>query len=131
MRSDTNIGPITTPGQYKKVLDYIDIAKAEGARCLLACKPASGEGIIGGQFVEPTIFTDVDNAKRIACEEVFGPVLSIINFDTEEDAIRIANDTIYGLAAGTWTRDITRAVRVPKLLRAGTVWVNTYRPSAT
>jgi (Z)-2-((N-methylformamido)methylene)-5-hydroxybutyrolactone dehydrogenase len=64
---------------------------------------------------------------RIAREEVFGPVLSIIGFDTEEDAIRIANDTIYGLAAGIWTLDLSRAVRVPKLLRAGTVWVNTYR----
>jgi len=127
MQSDTNIGPITTPAQYKKVLDYIDVAKAEGARCLLGGKPASGAGIKGGQFVEPTIFTDVDNSMRIAREEVFGPVLSIIGFDTEEDAIRIANDTIYGLAAGIWTQDLGRAVRVPKLLRAGTVWVNTYR----
>jgi (Z)-2-((N-methylformamido)methylene)-5-hydroxybutyrolactone dehydrogenase len=97
MQSDTNIGPITTPAQYKKVLDYIEIAKAEGARCLLGGKPAVGEGIVGGQFVEPTIFTDVDNKMRIAREEVFGPVLSIISSDTEEDAIRIANDTIYGL----------------------------------
>jgi len=127
MQSDTNIGPVTTPAQYKKILDYIDIAKAEGARCLLGGKPASGAGIVGGQFVEPTIFTDVDNTMRIAREEVFGPVLSIIGFDTEEDAIRIANDTIYGLAAGIWTRDLSRAIRVPKLLRAGTVWVNTYR----
>ena len=127
MQSDTNIGPVTTPAQYKKILDYIDIAKAEGARCLLGGKPASGAGIKGGQFVEPTIFTDVDNSMRIAREEVFGPVLSIIGFDTEEDAIRIANDTIYGLAAGIWTQDLARAVRVPKLLRAGTVWVNTYR----
>src|SRR6185437_13595382 len=93
MQPDTNIGPVTTPAQYKKVLDY----------------------------------TDVDNTMRIAREEVFGPVLSIISFDTEEDAIRIANDTIYGLAAGIWTRDLARAIRVPKLLRAGTVWVNTYR----
>src|SRR6202000_529319 len=84
MKSDTNIGPITTPAQYKKVLDYIDIAKAEGARCLLGGKPASGSGVIGGQFVEPTIFTDVTNTMRIAREEVFGPVLSIISFDTEE-----------------------------------------------
>ena len=127
MQADTNVGPITTPAQYKKVLDYIDIAKAEGARCLLGGRPASGDGIKGGQFVEPTIFTDVDNSMRIAREEVFGPVLSIISFDTEADAVRIANDTIYGLAAGIWTKDLARAIRVPKQLRAGTVWVNTYR----
>jgi aldehyde dehydrogenase (NAD+) len=66
MQSDTNIGPITTPAQYKEVLDYIEVAKAEGARCLLGGKPASGDGIVGGQFVEPTIFTDVDNSMRIA-----------------------------------------------------------------
>ncbi|MFN5720135.1 MAG: aldehyde dehydrogenase family protein, partial [Bradyrhizobium sp.] len=127
MQADTNVGPITTPAQYKKVLDYIDIAKAEGARCLLGGRPASGDGIKGGQFVEPTIFTDVDNSMRIAREEVFGPVLSIISFDTEADAVRIANDTIYGRAAGIWTKDLARAIRVPKQLRAGTVWVNTYR----
>jgi len=127
MSADTNIGPVTTAAQYKKVLDYIEIAKAEGARCILGGGPATGPELTGGQFVEPTIFTDVKPDMRIAREEVFGPVLSIIGFDDEADAIRIGNDTIYGLAAGVWTRDMGRALRVSAAIKAGTVWVNTYR----
>jgi len=127
MDKDTNVGPVTTPAQYQKVLDYIDIAKSEGATVSLGGKPYDGPGARGTQFVEPTIFTEVDNSMRIAQEEVFGPVLSIIPFDTEEDGVRIANDTIYGLAAGVWTEDIGRAVRVSSAIQAGTVWVNTYR----
>lgn len=127
MQPDTNIGPVTTPPQYKKVLDYIDIAKAEGARCILGGGPATDKDLPGGQFVEPTIFTDVTPDMRIAREEVFGPVLSILTFKDEAEAVAMANDTIYGLAAGIWTRDIGRAMRVSKAIKAGTVWVNTYR----
>ena len=125
MEADTNIGPVTTPAQYQKILDYIDIAKKEGARCILGGSAAPD--LPGGQFVEPTIFVDVTPHMRIAREEVFGPVLSIIGFDDEEEAIKLGNDSVYGLAAGVWTENIGRAVRMSKALRAGTVWVNTYR----
>jgi aldehyde dehydrogenase (NAD+) len=127
MSLDTNIGPVTTPVQYKKILDYMAIAKAEGARCILGGGPALSPDLPGGQFVEPTIFTDVTPDMRIAREEVFGPVLSIIGFEDEAHAIKLANDTIYGLAAGVWTEDIGRALRMSAALKAGTVWVNTYR----
>jgi acyl-CoA reductase-like NAD-dependent aldehyde dehydrogenase len=127
MLSDTNIGPITTAAQYRKVLDYMDIAKSEGARCVLGGGKAERADLPGGQFVQPTIFVDVTPQMRIAREEVFGPVLSIMGFDDEADAVRLANDTIYGLAAGVWTQDMGRALRMSKALQAGTVWVNTYR----
>ena len=93
-------------------------------------RPAHGPGLERGFFIEPTIFTEVDNRMRIAQEEVFGPVLAIIPFDTEEDAIRIGNDTRYGLAAGVWTTNLSRALRVSREIHAGTVWVNTYRAAA-
>jgi aldehyde dehydrogenase (NAD+) len=127
MQPTTNVGPIATPLQFAKVLEYIEIARGEGARCILGGKPATGPGVTGGQFVEPTIFTDVTNDMRIAQEEVFGPVLSIIGFDDEHDAIELGNSVIYGLVAGVWTANIGRAMRMTKALRAGTVWVNTYR----
>jgi (Z)-2-((N-methylformamido)methylene)-5-hydroxybutyrolactone dehydrogenase len=127
MDPQTNVGPIATPPQYKKVLEYIDIAKADGAKCILGGKPASGPGLIGGQFVEPTIFSDVTNNMRIAQEEVFGPILSIIEFEDEEQAVQIGNDIAYGLVAGIWTKSIGRAMRMSKAMHVGTVWVNTYR----
>jgi aldehyde dehydrogenase (NAD+) len=124
---NTQVGPVTTQPQYNKVLDYIRIAKEEGAECRLGGAAATRPECGSGWFVEPTIFTGVDPKMRIANEEVFGPVLSIIPFDDEDEAVRIANNTVYGLAAGVWTTSIRRALMMSERLEAGTVWVNTYR----
>jgi len=123
----TQVGPVTTRPQYEKVLDYIRVAKDEGAVCRLGGGAAQRSECGSGWFVEPTIFTSVEPRMRIANEEVFGPVLSIIPFDDEDEAVRIANSTIYGLAAGVWTTSIRRALLMSERLEAGTVWVNTYR----
>ena len=127
LETDTTVGPVTTRPQYQKVLSYIDIAKSEGAKCVLGGGPATRDECGDGWFVEPTIFTEVHNEMRIAQEEVFGPVLSIIKFKTDEEAIQIANDVMYGLAAGVWTQDIGRALTMAKKIRAGTIWINAYR----
>jgi (Z)-2-((N-methylformamido)methylene)-5-hydroxybutyrolactone dehydrogenase len=127
MDSTTQVGPITTLPQREKVLNYIDVARGEGARCLLGGGKPSAANLSEGWFVEPTIFGDVSNSMRIAREEVFGPVLSIIPFEDDDEAIEIANDSIYGLAAGVWTSNIRRAFTMTDRIRAGTVWVNTYR----
>ncbi|CAN7493638.1 aldehyde dehydrogenase [Variovorax sp. LjRoot290] len=127
MSPDTQVGPVTTPPQYRKVLEYIDIARSEGATAVLGGEKGSAPECGKGWFVQPTIFTGVRNDMRIAQEEVFGPVLSIIRFKDEADALRIANDVRFGLAAAVWTKDIGRAIRMSEKLQAGTVWVNTYR----
>ncbi|MGB3425336.1 MAG: aldehyde dehydrogenase [Castellaniella sp.] len=127
-RPDTQIGPISTRPQFEKILDYIRIARDEGARCVLGGK--AREDLGAGQFIEPTIFTGVDNRMRIAQEEVFGPVLCIIPFKDEADAIRIGNDILYGLAGAVWTRSLHRALYVTERLKAGTVWVNNYRATS-
>lgn len=127
MESTTQVGPVTTIPQRQKILDYIDIARDEGAQCLLGGGIPDHPDLKNGWFVQPTIFSDVSNKMRIAREEVFGPVLSIIPFEDEEEAIEVANDTIYGLASGVWTSSIRRAFTMAEKIRAGTVWVNTYR----
>jgi aldehyde dehydrogenase (NAD+) len=127
MERTTQVGPITTQQQREKVLQYVEVARNEGARCLLGGGAPTDAGLEQGWFVQPTIFGDVSNDMRIAREEVFGPVLSIIPFADEEEAIAIANDSLYGLAAGVWTSNIQRAFVMADQIRAGTVWVNTYR----
>ncbi|MGR3376284.1 aldehyde dehydrogenase [Salipiger abyssi] len=130
MEMGTQVGPVTTKPQFERILSYIEIAKGEGARCVLGGNAAGRPECGSGWFIEPTVFADVRNDMRIAQEEVFGPVVSVIPFREDEEAYAIANDTSYGLAAGVWTSSIKRATVAPKRLRAGTVWVNTYRAAS-
>ena len=120
--ADTQLGPLISGKQMERVLSYVETGRNEGARLDL------GGSRVGerGYFVPPTVFSHVGNGMRIAQEEIFGPVLSIIAFKDEGDAIFQANDTQYGLAAAVWTRDASRAHRVARALKAGRVWINTY-----
>lgn len=123
----THVGPVATQPQFEKVKSYLEIARSEGVRCLLGGAACAPKGFEHGWFIQPTIYSEVSNGMRIAQEEIFGPVLSVIRFKDEQEAISIANDVRYGLAAGVWTEDMRRVVRVSRQLHAGTVWVNTYR----
>ena len=127
MSKDTQIGPVTNKPQLEKILKYIDIAKGEGAQAVLGGGRASRPECGNGWFVEPTIFSGVRNSMRIAQEEVFGPVLAVIPFKDDDEAIAIGNDVVYGLAAGVWTQNIRRALTMAERLQTGTVWINTYR----
>jgi aldehyde dehydrogenase (NAD+) len=127
MDINTQVGPVTNKPQFEKILNYIDIAKGEGAQPVLGGARATRPECGTGWFVEPTIFTGVNNAMRIAQEEVFGPVLAVIPFEDEDEAVAIGNDVAYGLAAGVWTQNMRRAFTLSERLQAGTVWVNTYR----
>ncbi|MBT2549324.1 aldehyde dehydrogenase [Arthrobacter sp. ISL-65] len=121
----TELGPLAFQDQRDKVASYVDLGVSEGATVL------TGGGRpnipLGGYFFEPTVLTDVDNSMRVVREEIFGPVAAIMPFETEEEVLRLANDTQYGLAAGVWTTNLARAHRMASRLEAGTVWVNTYR----
>src|SRR5690606_38305923 len=121
-------GPLISGEQLERVLGYIERGRTEGAHVALGGARALYQGEEKGYWVQPTIFDRVDPGATIAQEEIFGPVLATMTFRDEEEAIALANRTIYGLAAGIWTRDVKRAHRVARRLKAGTVWVNTYHP---
>jgi aldehyde dehydrogenase (NAD+) len=123
---ETEYGPIANQEQYEKVMRYVDLAQREGARLIYGGKKPSSRELQNGLFFEPTIF-ETTNDMTIAQDEVFGPVLCVIPFTDEEDVVKMANDTRFGLAAGIWTNDLSRAHRVASRIEAGTVWINTYR----
>jgi aldehyde dehydrogenase (NAD+) len=121
----TELGPLAFQDQRDKVASYVDLGVSEGATVLTGGgRPDTG---LGGYFFEPTVLTDVDNSMRVVREEIFGPVAAIMPFETEDEVLRLANDTNYGLAAGIWTTNLSRAHRMASRLEAGTIWVNTYR----
>lgn len=124
INEDTELGPLITRGQVERVLSYIEGARAEGAELVAGGRQLDQGGLEHGHFLEPTVFTNVTDHMRIAQEEVFGPVISILPFDDEEEAIARANSSDYGLAAVVWTRDLVLAHTMTKKLRAGTVFVN-------
>ncbi|MFD7869120.1 2-hydroxymuconic semialdehyde dehydrogenase [Microbacterium sp. NPDC059771] len=123
----TTTGPLISQAHRQKVQSYFDLAVSEGATVLAGGGvPTLGDGLDGGSWIEPTLWTGLDNSHRTVREEVFGPVAALIPFDSEEEAIRLANDTDYGLAAVTWTTDLTRGHRVAQQMRTGMSWVNTW-----
>jgi betaine-aldehyde dehydrogenase len=126
LERETKMGPLVSKEQYDRVTSYLELGKKEAKTAIGGGRPKE---FAKGYYVEPTIFYDVDNSARIAREEIFGPVASVIPFENEGDAIRIANDTPYGLAGAVWTRDIYKAFRVVKSLRAGIIWVNHMQPT--
>jgi phenylacetaldehyde dehydrogenase len=122
---ETELGAIVSKEQTERVMGYIELAREEG-QVLVGGARATHGSLGGGNFVQPTVIADAQPSARVWREEIFGPVVTVSRFDDESAAIRMANDTDYGLAAGIWTRDVVRAHRVSRALRAGTVWVNTY-----
>ncbi|MFG1646317.1 aldehyde dehydrogenase family protein [Amycolatopsis sp. NPDC049252] len=129
-RPGENLGPLITRAQYEQVQSYFEVARQEGLTAEIGGDLPNDEALQGGFFVNPTVYSNVDNSARLAQEEVFGPVLVTIPFDTEEDAIRLANSSDYGLVAAVWTKDISRALRVADDIEAGQIFVNTWSTGA-
>lgn len=127
----TGMGPMSTGSHCSKVLGYIESAVAEGARIVCGGKRAQVSGCEGGFFVEPTVISDVTNDMKVAREEIFGPVISVIKYRTTEEAIAIANDSDYGLSAGVWTEDVVQAQAIARDLRAGSIWINDWHMMRT
>jgi aldehyde dehydrogenase (NAD+) len=121
---ETDMGPLISFSQREQVEAYIQLGLREGARIVVGGGRPHGAQFANGPYIEPTIFVDVDNNSRLAQEEIFGPVLAIIRYDDVSEALRMANDTPYGLAASVWTRDLQAGIAVAQRLRAGTVWIN-------
>ncbi len=127
MDKSTLMGPQVSEEQLNKIKSYVGVAREEGATIFAGGEQPKFEGALqNGYFFQPTIFSEVNNSMRVAQEEIFGPVSSVITFDNDDDLIRQANETMYGLSAGVWTRDITRAHRFARAVKAGVVWINTY-----
>lgn len=126
INESSQMGAITTAAQFEKIQEYLQIGRDEGAQVAVGGSRATGEDLDAGRFIQPTIFVDVKNSMRIAQEEIFGPVLSVIKFDSEEEAVEIANDTQYGLTAGVWTQNLGRAHRMAAQINAGQVNVNDF-----
>ncbi len=123
----TQLGPLVSDKQLERVTGYLSAGKSEGARAVAGGNRIAEEGLADGYFVEPTVFAGVNDGMKIAREEIFGPVISVMPFDTVDEAIRRGNDTQYGLGSGVWTRDINNAHKVAKGLKAGSVWINCYQ----
>lgn len=126
----TEMGTVANEPQFDRILKCVHDAVESGVNLATGGKAATGPDLGRGLFIEPTIFTDVHNSMELAQEEIFGPVLAVMPFESEQEAIAISNDTPFGLAAGVWTRDVSRAMRMSRELNAGMIWVNTYRAAA-
>jgi aldehyde dehydrogenase (NAD+) len=125
LEASTSMGPLVSEVQMNRVLSYIDIGRSEGARVVTGGARATDKGY----YVQPTVFAGVEHEMRVSQEEIFGPVATVIKFKDDDDALRIANGTVYSLAAGVWSADIARVHRFARQLKAGTVWINTYGPT--